>query len=102
VVVSGLQMPLRSLVALVFGFLILFSGAVGVEAIESGQYGQGLGSQVTAASHLEAALEMSGASLVAVAPLAGLRVAAGGGATLLLAPRLGARRRARRAALRGE
>lgn len=97
VVVSGLQMPLRSLVVLVLGFLFLFGGAVGVEMVGSGQAARGSGAQVTVSYHREEALEMTGASLIAVAPLAGLVLPVGGGTALALGPRLGARRRAARA-----
>ncbi len=96
VVVSGLQMPVRSLVLLLLGFLVLFAGAVGVETIESGQYRLGLGPEVAISYHREEALEMTGASLIAVAPLAGMRVTTGEGAALLLAPRFRLRWRAQR------
>lgn len=99
VVLSGLRMPAHSLAMLLLGFLLLFGGAVGVEAIESAQFEQGRDADVTLSYHREEALEMVGASVIAVAPLAGLRVSQGG-ATLTLAPRLGERRRSRRAARR--
>lgn len=84
--VCGRRMPRASLVLLVLGFGLLFTGAVGFEIVGSGQVTQGLAAEVVASYHLEEAFEMVGASLIAVAPIAGLRVAPGRPLVLALGP----------------
>lgn len=93
---SGLRLPLRSLVVLTIGFVLFFAGAVGVEAVQS-EGADTIEPLATMSYHLEEILEMAGASLLAVAPLAGVRVATdAGGVRWQLGPRLGGHRAVRR------
>ena len=86
--VSGLRMPRRSLAVLLIGFVVFFGGAVGTEALESDDPAAQTEVQRAPVYRLEGGLGMAGASLIAVAPLAGMQVAQGGGAVALrLRPR---------------
>lgn len=97
VLVSGVRLPLRTLGVLLLGFVVFFAGAVGLEAVQSVDVSTLPEARAAVRYHQEEVLEMVGACLIAVAPLAGLLAGRGpGGVTLRLSPRLRVGRARRR------
>jgi hypothetical protein len=76
---AGLRLPRLSLTFLLLGFLVFFLGAVGVEVLGADVLDQGQGGTQAEVDtyHVEEALEMLGASLLVIAPLAGMIVTPG-------------------------